>query len=83
MFFGYIISAKWINVGIQVEESEGLAEFESGVPVDYSFSNFSFKVLSHDLPVYRSNVVWVYNWLLDIPCFILSLSSMYRFVPTD
>ncbi|CAH2053437.1 unnamed protein product [Thlaspi arvense] len=30
----------------EVEENEGLAEFESGVPVDYSFSNFSFKNLS-------------------------------------
>lgn len=51
MFFGCIISSIWINVGTQVEECEGLAEFESGVPVDYSFSNFSFKVLSHDSPV--------------------------------
>ncbi|CAN6925618.1 hypothetical protein HID58_043816 [Brassica napus] len=30
----------------EVEESDGQAEFESGVPVDYSFSNFSFKNLS-------------------------------------
>uniref|UniRef100_A0A1J3DXI5 non-specific serine/threonine protein kinase n=1 Tax=Noccaea caerulescens TaxID=107243 RepID=A0A1J3DXI5_NOCCA len=30
----------------EVEECDGLAEFESGVPVDYSFSNFSFKNLS-------------------------------------
>lgn len=36
----------------QVEESDGQAESESGVPVDYSFSNFSFKVLlSHHFPV--------------------------------
>ncbi|KAH0943479.1 hypothetical protein HID58_003116 [Brassica napus] len=34
------------NGGTQVEESDGQAEFESGVPVDYSFSNFSFKNLS-------------------------------------
>lgn len=40
-----MISPKWIVVGTQVEECDGLAEFESGVPVDYSFSNFSFKVL--------------------------------------
>lgn len=33
------------NGGTQVEESDGQAEFESGVPADYSFSNFSFKVL--------------------------------------
>ncbi|KAL0857350.1 hypothetical protein Bca101_062504 [Brassica carinata] len=30
----------------EVEERDGQAEFESGVPVDYSFSNFSFKNLS-------------------------------------
>ncbi|KAG7577661.1 Protein kinase domain [Arabidopsis thaliana x Arabidopsis arenosa] len=30
----------------EAEECEGHAEFESGVPVDYSFSNFSFKNLS-------------------------------------
>ncbi|KAL1202711.1 putative serine/threonine protein kinase IREH1 [Cardamine amara subsp. amara] len=30
----------------EAEESEGHAEYESGVPVDYSFSNFSFKNLS-------------------------------------
>ncbi|KAF2542697.1 hypothetical protein F2Q68_00032393 [Brassica cretica] len=34
------------NGGTQVEESDGQAEFESGVPADYSFSNFSFKNLS-------------------------------------
>jgi hypothetical protein len=30
----------------EAEECEGHAEFESGIPVDYSFSNFSFKNLS-------------------------------------
>ncbi|EOA29736.1 hypothetical protein CARUB_v10012823mg [Capsella rubella] len=30
----------------EAEEYEGHTEFESGVPVDYSFSNFSFKNLS-------------------------------------
>nr|VDC72313.1 unnamed protein product [Brassica rapa] len=30
----------------EVEESDGQAESESGIPVDYSFSNFSFKNLS-------------------------------------
>ncbi|CAN8270243.1 unnamed protein product [Cochlearia groenlandica] len=30
----------------EVEEYEGQAEYESGIPVDYSFSNFSYKNLS-------------------------------------
>lgn len=45
MFVGCALSWNWINVATQAEECEGHAEFESGVPVDYSFSNFSFKVL--------------------------------------
>lgn len=30
----------------QVDECGGLAEFESGSSINYSFSNFSFKVVS-------------------------------------
>lgn len=67
--------------GTQVEESDGQAESESGVPVDYSFSNFSFKVLLSMTSLLRTSFVRVYKvYLVAVvlyPYFsFLVLSSM-------
>lgn len=38
----------WINDGMQVDIPRGPAEFETSVSENYTFDNFSFKVLYHD-----------------------------------
>lgn len=47
----YLMMCFWVipfaaNNSEQGDECAGLAEFDSGASVNYSFSNFSFKVIS-------------------------------------
>lgn len=48
--FRFVMYLNWINDGMQVDERDELAKFDTTVYGNHLFDNFSLKVLYHDFP---------------------------------